>query len=316
MSKLETKKSDSQLMNSEMEFSIQVIDEYIDVIWIQRGLSKHTLEAYRRDLMSFAKWLAGHGKNVLQADIIDIQQKLQTMGSKSNKSQARFVSSIKGFFRYLVSVGKIVMDPAARLVAPKLIRSLPLVLSESQVETLLQEPNLAVPLELRDKAMLELMYACGLRVSELVNLKLPAVNLRQGVVRAYGKGSKERLVPIGEEAMMYLQRYLKEARPELLGDVSLAAQSDVLFPGRAAKAMTRQTFWYRIKHYAKRCGLSEDITPHGLRHAFATHLLNHGANLRVVQVLLGHSDLSTTQIYTHVAKHRMQEIYQQHHPRA
>lgn len=295
-----------------------IIDGYIDALWLERGLSKNTLEAYRRDLTVLGRYLAEQNKKLLSADYADLMGCLANLaaGKISPRTQARLVSSVKSFYRYCLRENKIASDPSLKLSPPKLGRSLPITLSEQQVETLLEAPKLNVPIELRDKAMLELMYASGLRVSELVGLKMAAINLRQGVVRVLGKGAKERLVPLGENASYFLQRYFSEARLDLLGSDTNRLANDVVFPGRYGKAMTRQTFWYRVKHYAARIDLSAPLSPHGLRHAFATHLVNNGANLRVVQMLLGHSDLSTTQIYTHVAKQRLHDLYAAHHPRA
>ena len=230
---------------------------------------------------------------------------------QSAKSTARFLSCVRGFYQYQLRESHISIDPTLDIQSPKLPRSLPKSISEQDVERLLSEPNTDDMLELRDKAMLELLYASGLRVSELISLHVGQVSIAQGVVRVMGKGSKERLVPMGEEALYWLQIYLKNSRSALLG-VKL---SDVLFPSKRAKVMTRQTFWYRIKYYAERSGIQKQLSPHTLRHAFATHLLNHGADLRVVQLLLGHSDLSTTQIYTHVAKERIKALHAKHHPR-
>ena len=222
------------------------------------------------------------------------------------------LSSLRRFFQYCYREKLRTDDPTIQLAAPKLPARLPKDLSESQVDDLLAAPDVTDPLELRDKAMLEVLYACGLRVTELVSLSLPDVSLRQGVIRVIGKGNKERLVPMGEEAVYWLEVYLAQARPALLNGQA----ADVLFPSKLGRQMTRQTFWHRIKHYAVVAGIAtEKLSPHVLRHAFATHLLNHGADLRVVQMLLGHSDLSTTQIYTHVATERLRTLHQQHHPR-
>ena len=222
------------------------------------------------------------------------------------------LSSLRRFFQYCYREKLRTDDPTIQLAAPKLPARLPKDLSESQVDDLLAAPDVTDPLELRDKAMLEVLYACGLRVTELVSLSLPDVSLRQGVIRVIGKGNKERLVPMGEEAVYWLEVYLAQARPSLLNGQA----ADVLFPSKLGRQMTRQTFWHRIKHYAVVAGIAtEKLSPHVLRHAFATHLLNHGADLRVVQMLLGHSDLSTTQIYTHVATERLRTLHQQHHPR-
>jgi len=280
-------------------------------------LSPNTLAAYRRDLSALARYLNQRQLGLLDASYADLVDRLAALAHqhKSPRSQARLVSSIKGFYRYCLREKLLAKDPSAQLAPPVLGRALPKVLSESEVDKLLAEPGNSA-IEMRDCAMLQLMYASGLRVNELVGLAMPQLNLRQGVVRVIGKGSKERLVPVGDEALHHIQRYLGDARPELLGSsVAVAARSDVLFPGRAGRPLTRQAFWYRVKHYAARAGISCAISPHVLRHAFATHLLNHGANLRVVQMLLGHSDLSTTQIYTHVASQRLQDLHAQHHPR-
>ena len=218
---------------------------------------------------------------------------------------------MRGFYRFLLREGLIEQDPTLQVELPQLGRPLPKSLSEADVEALLAAPDIGEPIGLRDRAMLEVLYACGLRVTELISLTLEQVNLRQGVLRVFGKGSKERLVPLGEEAMVWVARYVRDSRPLLLD----GKPSDVLFPSLRGEQMTRQTFWYRIKHQARVAGISKSLSPHTLRHAFATHLLNHGANLRVVQMLLGHSDLSTTQIYTHVARARLQALHEAHHPR-
>jgi len=231
-------------------------------------------------------------------------------GAKTSTA-ARRLSGLRRFYRYLLREGVIREDPTLQIDSPRLPRRLPDSLSEEDVDALLSEPDASVPIELRDKAMMEILYGCGLRVSELTELRVDQVNLRQGVVRITGKGDKERLVPLGEEAVDWLVQYMREARGELLK----GRPSDALFPGNRPVAMTRQTFWHRIRHYALRAGIRKHLSPHTLRHAFATHLLNHGADLRVVQMLLGHSDLSTTQIYTHVARQRLQSLHQAHHPR-
>jgi integrase/recombinase XerD len=295
------------------------VDQYIDAVWLERGLSDNTLAAYRSDLKSASSYLVGQHSSLNEASYADLAGFMGYLATHqtSPRSQARAVSSLKGFYRYQLRENKIAIDPTLKLSPPKLGRALPVTLSESQVEALLAAPVLDKPIELRDKAMLELMYAAGLRVSELVNLEMANINLRQAVVRVLGKGAKERLVPIGEDAAHYLQRYFREARMDLLAaNGADVVGNDVVFPGRNGNFMTRQTYWYRIKHYAQRIDLQQPISPHGLRHAFATHLVNNGANLRVVQMLLGHSDLSTTQIYTHVAKQRLHSLYAQHHPRA
>lgn len=290
------------------------LERYIDALWIEKGLSQNTLSSYRRDLVQFNDWLQRTaGNSILQADRANLQAYLGARLAQglSPRSSARFLSCARGFFHYLLREGQLSVDPTLEVESPRLGRPLPKALSEAEVERLLQAPDLAIALELRDRTMLELLYACGLRVTELTSMQLVQLSLSQGVVRVFGKGSKERLVPVGEEALRWLQRYLSGPRAELLKDIP----SDVLFPSRRGTQMTRQTFWYRIKIYAQRAQIKKHLSPHTLRHAFATHLLNHGADLRVVQMLLGHSDLSTTQIYTHVAQQRMQELHEQHHPR-
>jgi len=291
----------------------EVVDQYLDAIWMERGLSENTLSSYRQDLERFAGWLAERGSGLFELDGVLIYDYLAERHRQgfSSRSTARFLSCARGFYQHQIREGRLAENPLALVDNPKLPRSIPKSLTEADVERLLAAPDLGAPIGLRDRTMLEVLYACGLRVSELVDLTLGQLNLRQGVVRVMGKGSKERLVPLGEEACDWLGRYLKEARPVLLHNVP----SEVLFPSTRARAMTRQTFWHRIKHWAQVAGISKPLSPHTLRHAFATHLLNHGADLRVVQLLLGHSDLSTTQIYTHVARARMQEQHAAHHPR-
>ena len=290
------------------------IERYIDAMWMEKGLSDNSLSAYRRDLRQFHDWLAkNRGSSITRADRSSLQAYLgaRLQQGQSPRSTARFMSCVRGFYHFLLREGRITVDPTLDVDSPKLGRPLPKSLSEAEVDRLLQAPDLDNALEFRDRTMLELLYACGLRVTELTSLQLMQVSLNQGVVRVFGKGSKERLVPMGEEALLWLQRYMAGPRAELLN----GAPCDALFPSRRGRQMTRQTFWYRIKIYALRAGIKRELSPHTLRHAFATHLLNHGADLRVVQLLLGHSDLSTTQIYTHVAKQRMQELHARHHPR-
>lgn len=291
----------------------QLIAEYLDAIWMEKGLSDNTQESYRRDLEQFSAWLESCGADLISVNTILVQRYLdeRLQGKLSSRTAARFLSCARGFYRYLLRENRVAENPLALVDNPKLSRSLPKSLSEADVEALLAAPDLEDPIGLRDRTMLEVLYACGLRVSELVGLTMPQVNLRQNVVRVMGKGSKERLVPMGEEASAWLVRYLREARPVLLNNVP----DEVVFPSARAQPMTRQTFWYRIKHWAMVAGIQKDLSPHTLRHAFATHLLNHGADLRVVQLLLGHSDLSTTQIYTHIAKVRMKQQHAEHHPR-
>jgi integrase/recombinase XerD len=286
---------------------------FLDALWLEEGLAENTLIAYRRDLESFSRWLYPQGRALIEAQREDLLAYLAHQLEMSGKarSAARSVSSLRRFYRYLVRERVRDNDPSARIEAPRLGRPLPKSLTEEEVEALLVAPDLGCSLGLRDRAMLETLYATGLRVSELVNLTLPQLNTRQGVVRLSGKGNKERLVPLGEVALSWLDRYSREVRPELLK----AQISEVLFLTQRRAAMTRQAFWYLIKRYARQAGIRKTLSPHTLRHAFATHLLNHGADLRVVQMLLGHADLSTTQIYTHVARARLQQLHQQHHPR-
>ncbi len=291
-----------------------LIDEFCDALWLEDGLAKNTLEAYRRDLNQFARWLeTQQGKKLLEANVADIQSYLGHQFRKKTRSSsaARLLSTLKRFYRYGLRQGRIKSDPTLKIDSPKLPRSLPKSLTEDDVESLLAAPAVERALGLRDKAMLETIYASGLRVSELVTLKLGQVSQDMGVVRVMGKGSKERLVPLGEESLAWIRRYLKEARPALLG----ARSSDDLFVTARGSAMTRQMFWHLLRRHALKAGLKKPISPHTLRHAFATHLLNHGADLRVVQLLLGHSDISTTQIYTHVARERLKQLHAKHHPR-
>ncbi len=290
-----------------------LIDRFLDALWLEKGLADNTRLAYGSDLALFNGWLGEQGMSLERAGrelILDHLAWRLAQGYKA-RSTARFLSGVRGFYRYCLREGLIAEDPTLQVELPQLGKPLPKSLSEADVEALLAAPETEDPLGLRDRAMLEVLYACGLRVSELVGLTLEQLNLRQGVVRVFGKGSKERLVPLGEEAIVWLERYLRNARDDLLG----GRPSDVLFPSLRGEQMTRQTFWYRIKHHAKVAGIGKSLSPHTLRHAFATHLLNHGADLRVVQMLLGHSDLSTTQIYTHIARARLQELHAQHHPR-
>ena len=294
--------------------SQQQLEIFIDAIWMERGLSENTLSAYRTDLQGLAKWLfAENEKDLLSASRSDILEYLTyrvSLGTKS-RSTARLLSSVKRFYQYCIREQLLKEDPSDRIDAPKLGRSLPKFLSEAEVEALLDAPDLKDPIGIRDRTMLELLYATGLRVSELVTLTTNQINLRQGVVRILGKGNKERLVPLGEEAISWLEKYMNDARHQ----ITPAAASDYLFTTRRHSGMTRQAFWYLIKRYAQKVGIKKHLTPHTLRHCFATHLLNHGADLRVVQMLLGHSDLSTTQIYTHVARERLRSLHAQHHPR-
>lgn len=302
------------LNKAQLEQDQQLIELFLDTIWMEQGLSRNTLDAYQTDLKGLSKWSAmGEAGLLISLQKSDLQAYLAhrlQQGIKA-RSTARMLSTIRRFYRYLIRENQLSIDPSALLEMPKLGRSLPKSLSEREVEALLEAPDVDDPLGLRDRAMLELIYATGLRVSELVGLELHGINLQQGVVRVVGKGNKERLVPMGEEALNWIAAYLKFSRSDLLG----ISVSDKLFVTRRGAGMTRQTFWYMIKRYAQLAGIPATLSPHVLRHAFATHLLNHGADLRVVQMLLGHSDLSTTQIYTHVAKQRLKELHTQHHPR-
>jgi integrase/recombinase XerD len=291
-----------------------LLDEFCDALWLEDGLSRNTIESYRRDLRLFSAWLsADRGKTLLQvqrADLLDyLVYKFQHKARA--RSAARLLSSLKRLYRFLLRENRIQGDPTLQVESPKLPRSLPKVLTEEDVDALLATPNVDTPLGLRDKAMLEALYASGLRVSELVTMQVAQLSQDMGVVRVVGKGSKERLVPVGEEALAWIRRYIDRARPEILA----GRQSDALFITSRGASMSRQAFWYLIRRYAGQAGIRKGISPHTLRHAFATHLLNHGADLRVVQMLLGHADISTTQIYTHVARERLKQLHAKHHPR-
>ena len=288
------------------------LDSFIDQLWLEDGLAKNTLDSYRLDLYAFALWITEQNKQLLAVEQADIQQYLAVKFPHSKpRSISRLIASLRRFYRYLIRENKMSLDPTLQIQSPKLPRSLPKSLSEDEVLALLNAPNVNDPIGLRDKAMLELLYACGLRVTELVGVKVTEVSLSDGVVRVTGKGSKTRLVPMGEEAVDWISRYLSEARPAILQK----RLCDALFVTNRADEMTRQGFWYLIKRYALLAGITKHMSPHVLRHAFATHLLNHGADLRVVQMLLGHSDISTTQIYTHVARERLKKLHSVHHPR-
>ena len=290
------------------------IDAHLDYLWLERGLSRATLEGYRQDLNDLANWFQ---QDIAAATEADLQGYLaaRLAARRSPRTVARFLSAARGFYRHLVEIGVNSADPTANLDSPLLGRPLPASLSEDEVERLLQAPRSddaeGQPLGYRDRAMLETLYATGLRVSELVTLSLAAVNLNSGVVQVVGKGGKERLVPVGEVALGWIDRYVATARAHILG----GRPCNALFPSNRARAMTRQTFWHAIKRYARAAGIAREISPHTLRHAFATHLVNHGADLRAVQLMLGHADLSTTQIYTHVARDRLQRLHAEHHPR-
>jgi integrase/recombinase XerD len=292
--------------------NIQQLDAFIDHLWLEDGLSKNTLESYRADLAQFAGWLQQQQSDLLAANQAHIQQYLAVKFPLSKpRSIGRLIASMRRFYRYCLRENLVEIDPSLQIESPKLPRSLPKSLNEQEVEDLLNAPNSNHPIGLRDRAMLELLYASGLRVSELVNIKVSEVSTQDGVVRVTGKGSKTRLVPMGEEAADWIIRYMRHGRTALLQK----KMSDSLFVTNRAAAMTRQAFWYLIKRYAVQAGINKPMSPHVLRHAFATHLLNHGADLRVVQMLLGHSDISTTQIYTHVARERLKSLHSVHHPR-
>lgn len=289
------------------------LQNFLDSLWLESGLSQNTVEAYRRDLLAFAAWLGQFDIDLAAATQQHIQryQSQRMREGRKVRSEARLLSSLRRFYRYLLREDIRDSDPTAQLESPRLGKPLPDSLTEQEVEDLLAQPDVTEPLGLRDRTMLECLYATGLRVTELVSLKQEQVNTRQGLIRCIGKGNKERLVPVGEVALDWLQDYLIEGRPGVLnGQVT-----DDLFPTRRGRAMTRQAFWYLIKRYAQQAHIDKPLSPHTLRHAFATHLLNHGADLRVVQLLLGHSDLSTTQIYTHVARERLKQLHGEHHPR-
>jgi integrase/recombinase XerD len=302
-------------MKALSEANAKVLDRFADGLWLNDGLARNTLESYRRDVSQFALWLEeARGKPLIEAASADLQRHLAwQVESKRAKprSTGRLVSSLKRFFQFALREGLRRDDPAADLDSPKLPRSLPKSLSEADVERLLDAPDAATPQGLRDRAMLETLYASGLRVSELVGLKTIQASLDMNVVRILGKGSKERLTPLGEEAADWIARYQREARALLLA----GRKSDALFVTARGGPMTRQAFWALVKRHAAHAGIRQAISPHTLRHAFATHLINHGADLRVVQLLLGHADISTTQIYTHVARERLKALHRKHHPR-
>lgn len=290
-----------------------VIDKFLDAIWMERGLSANTLGAYRADLVSLRRWLAERDVSLIFATRSDLLAFIawRTEQGAKPRSTARQLSSFRRFYRFLLREGVIQEDPTIKIDMPRIGRSLPQSLSEGEVEALLAAPDVSDPLGHRDRTMLEVLYATGLRVSELINLKQSEINLNQGVLRIVGKGDRERLIPLGEEAQNWIREFIAGPRTEIL----LERQTDYLFPTRRGECMTRQAFWHIIKRYSKQAEIGSKMSPHTLRHAFATHLLNNGADLRVVQLLLGHSDLSTTQIYTHVARARMKELHSDHHPR-
>ena len=293
--------------------SEELVDRFLDAIWMERGLSQNTLGAYRADLMTLSRGLAEHDKSIELADKADLLAfiaKRVESGAKP-RSTARQLSSFRRFFRYIMREGMRDSDPTADIEMPRIGRSLPQTLTEDEVDALLNAPNTDEPLGHRDRAMLELLYATGLRVSELINITQSQINFNQGVLRIVGKGDRERLIPLGEEAQRWMRDFIDGPRMEIL----LERQTDYMFPTRRGDRMTRQAFWHIIKRYAQKANIRSKMSPHSLRHAFATHLLNRGADLRVVQLLLGHSDLSTTQIYTHVARERLKDLHREHHPR-
>ena len=306
--------SKAQLPSALTPANAELIDDFVNMLWIEKGLSDNTISAYKSDLNKLALFMQKYFASLYLVEMttshmqaylaVRLEQKL------SQRSTARLLSSSRAFYVYLVANKRVSKNPIADINNPKLPQYLPSTLSENQVDELLAAPDHSDPIQIRDRAMLELLYATGIRVSELVNLQMHELGMLQGVIRVTGKGGKERLVPMGEAALDCLSEYLKVARPELL-----TRPSNTVFPSKRGNTMTRQTFWHRIKYYAKVAGIRVSLSPHTLRHAFATHLLNHGADLRVVQMLLGHSDLSTTQIYTHVATQRLQSLVEKHHPR-
>ena len=293
--------------------STKIIDQFIDHLWLEDGLSKNTLNSYRFDLSIFVSWLAETKKiELLDVSELEIQEFLAfKFPTSKSRSISRLLATLRRFFRFLLRENKIKKDPTLKIQTPKIPKSLPKSLSEDEVEGLLEAPDIKTDVGIRDRSMLELLYACGLRVSELVGIQLTEVILSDGVIRVTGKGSKTRLVPMGEEAVDWIKKYLVKSRQNILNKQT----SKFLFVTNRGGEMTRQAFWYLIKKYALMANIDKPMSPHILRHAFATHLINHGADLRVVQMLLGHSDISTTQIYTHVARERLKKLHQEHHPR-
>ncbi len=298
---------------AELAASEAAVEQFLDALWSEKGLSRNTLAAYRTDLKSLARWLAERHKTLDDASRADLLEFIawRVEGGARPRSTARQLSSLRRYYRFSVREGRRSDDPTAKISMPKVGRPLPKALTEDEVESLLDAPDTDDALGHRDRTMLEVLYATGLRVTELVNLRLNQINLNQGVMRVVGKGDRERLIPLGEESVDWIEQFLRGPRTEILLD----RQSDFLFPTRRGDHMTRQAFWHLIKRYAAKASVDKKLSPHTLRHAFATHLLNHGADLRVVQMLLGHSDLSTTQIYTHVARERLKDLHAQHHPR-
>ncbi len=293
-----------------------LLDAFSDALWLEDGLSRNTLESYCNDLRLFGDWLSEnsqHSSGLSEATHADLLAFLASRVATRIKASttSRELSSLKRFYRFLLRQGTIQVDPSLNIDTPKIPRSLPDSLTEADVECLLNTPNIEQPLGLRDRAMMEVLYASGLRVSELVNLLTTQVSLDMGVVRIMGKGNKERLVPLGEEALEWFVRYMADGRPAILK----GRTTDAVFVTTRGQGMTRHAFWHVIKRYSQQAGITKALSPHTLRHAFATHLLNHGADLRVVQLLLGHADISTTQIYTHVARERLKKLHAEHHPR-
>jgi len=298
------------------ELNTGLLDEFSDALWLEDGLSRNTLQSYCNDLRLFGAWLGKQNQDsrmLTEATHSDLLEFLASRVSAKIKASttSRELSSLKRFYRFLLRQGRITTDPSLNIETPKLLRNLPESLTESEVDLLLSAPDLSHPLGFRDRAMLEVLYASGLRVSELINLRYSQLSMDMGVVRVMGKGRKERLAPLGEESLDWLNRYTKEIRPVLLDGIV----TDTVFVTARGAAMTRQAFWYLIKRHAQQVGINKHLSPHTLRHAFATHLLNHGADLRVVQLLLGHADISTTQIYTHIARERLKQLHARHHPR-
>lgn len=304
----------TNVTNQLIDQDSNIVEMFLDNIWMEHGLSENTLSAYRNDLFNLLRWLSNLQISISDAKhehLLDYLAYRVTQGMQP-RSGARLLSSIRRFYRYQLRQGNVASDPTEKIEFPKLGRYLPEVLTEDDVEMLLDAPNISKPQGIRDRTMLEVLYACGLRVSELINLQLHQINMRTGVLRVVGKGNKERLVPFGEQAGEWLDNYFSDARPGLLKESQACS---VLFVSNRGLGMTRQAFWHVIKRHARVVGIEKHLSPHTLRHAFATHLLNHGADLRVVQMLLGHSDLSTTQVYTHIAQARLQELHREHHPR-
>ena len=289
----------------------ETIEGFLDTLWMERGLSENTLKAYRADLTHFARFASARRLGLLEVERVHVLDYLVSMIDASPRTTARRLSALRRFYSHQTRAGTIGRDPMDRIDAPRLGRPLPEALTEPEVESLLAAPDVGTALGFRDRTMLEVLYATGLRVSELVGLQSSSLGMRQGLVRVTGKGGRERLVPLGEEALDWLDRFLRGPRSEILD----GRVSEAVFPSRLGAAMTRQAFWVLVKRYAARAGIVRPVTPHTLRHAFATHLLNHGADLRVIQLLLGHRDISTTQIYTHVARERLRGLHAEHHPR-